>query len=292
MCRKDFKNELGVVLLMLEKITDRIYYMKNSDETDRPVLGLVIGDDFCLIVDAGNSPKHANEFKIEIDKICLPPVKFLVLTHHHWDHTFGLNEWDSITIANNKTSNYLNMYRGIKYDDESLELAKGKGVINDFSIKCIKAEITDRENFSPKNVNLSFDGEMKIDLGGVTCEIRQIVSPHTDDSTIIYIPEEKTLFLGDCIYGRTIQGSSHFDANLLFPMIQIIEEYDAEYYICSHESVCSREEIVSYWEQLNISYSIANKCSSLEEGVVIYKKQFETEPSNDIVFFMKSFGLR
>jgi len=28
---------------MLEKISDRIYYMMNEDETDRPVLGLVIG---------------------------------------------------------------------------------------------------------------------------------------------------------------------------------------------------------------------------------------------------------
>ncbi|MGE7624773.1 MBL fold metallo-hydrolase [Viridibacillus sp. NPDC096237] len=277
---------------MLEKITDRIYYMKNSDETDRPVLGLVIGDDFCLIVDAGNSPKHADEFKVEIDKMGLPPVKFLVLTHHHWDHTFGLREWDLISIANYKTNNYLNMYQGIKYDDTSLELAKDKGVFNDFSIGCIKGEIADRENFLPKNVNLSFDGEMKIDLGGITCEVRQIISPHTDDSTILYIPEEKTLFLGDCIYGRTKQGSNHFDANLLFPMIQIIEEYDAEYYVCSHESVCSREEIVSYWEQLNISFDIANKCSSLEEGVLEYKKRFDLEPSNDTVFFLKSFALR
>ncbi|WP_407701991.1 MBL fold metallo-hydrolase [Viridibacillus soli] len=100
----------------------------------------------------------------------LPPVKFLILTHHHWDHTFDITEWDLLSITNNKTSNYLNMYRGIKYDDKSLELAKGKGVFN----------------------------------------------------------------------GRTKQGSNHFDANLLFPMIQIIE-----YYVCSHESVCSRYSLDS-----------------------------------------------
>lgn len=277
---------------MLERITDRIYYMMNSAETDRPVLGLVIGDDYCLIVDSGNSPKHANEFKMEIDKMDLPPVKYLVVTHYHWDHTFGLKEWDVVSIANQKTKDYLNVYLNIKYDDNSLELAKEKGIFNDFSVNFIKTEITNRENFSLENVDISYDGEMKIDLGGITCELRQIVSPHTDDSTIIYIPEEKTLFLGDCVYGRTKQGYNYFDDKLLFPMIQIIEEYDAEYYVCSHESVCTRDEILSFWEQLNIGYDIANKCSNLEEGLVEYKKRFELEPSNDAIFFMKSFGLR
>lgn len=33
-------------------------------------------------------------------------------------------------------------------------------------------------------------------------------------------------------------------------------------------------------------------CSSLEEGLVEYKKQFDIEPSDDEIFFMKSFGLR
>ena len=277
---------------MLQKITDRTYYMMNRDETDRPVLGLVIGDDCCLIVDAGNSPKHAQEFKMELDKMDLPPVKYLVVTHHHWDHTFGLKEWDVVSIANHKTTEYMNVYRDFEYDDNSLELAKEQGVFNDFSIKCIQAEITDRENFAPELVDVSFEGEIKIDLGGITCEVRQVVSPHTDDSSLLYIPEEKTLFLGDSVYGQTIQGYNHFDDQLLFPLIYLIEEYDAEYYVCSHESVCTREEIVSYWKQLKTGFDFANTYSSLEEGLVAYKKQFDTEPSDDEIFFMKSFGLR
>lgn len=78
----------------------------------------------------------------------------------------------------------------------------------------------------------------------------------------------------------------------MFPMIQILEEYDAEYYVCSHEPVCSKDEIVDFWEQVNIGFAIANKCSNLEEGLVEYKNQFDKEPANDAVFFMKSFGLR
>lgn len=62
---------------MLEKITDRIYYYMNNDETERPALGLVCGNDCYLVIDAGNSPKHAKELKKEIESMNLPPVKYL-----------------------------------------------------------------------------------------------------------------------------------------------------------------------------------------------------------------------
>ena len=47
---------------MLKRLTDRIYYIPNDSKTDRPVLGLICGDKYSLVVDAGNSPTHANEF--------------------------------------------------------------------------------------------------------------------------------------------------------------------------------------------------------------------------------------
>ena len=135
---------------MLEKVTDRIYYYMNNDETDRPALGLVCGNDCCLVIDSGNSPKHAKELKKEIESMNLPPVKYLVVTHHHWDHTLGLSEWNVVTIANEITYEYMKTYCSLKYDDSSLEEAKKINIFNDFSIKCIKEEIEQRDKFNPK----------------------------------------------------------------------------------------------------------------------------------------------
>lgn len=39
----------------LTKVTERIYYLINDRETDRPVLGYIKGDKYSLMVDAGNS---------------------------------------------------------------------------------------------------------------------------------------------------------------------------------------------------------------------------------------------
>ncbi len=276
---------------MLEKISDRVYYMMNQEETDRPVLGVVIGNNSCLVIDAGNSPKHAREFQAELKTMGLPPIKYLALTHYHWDHTLGLSDWDAISIANFKTINSMEQYRQMKYDDASLRLALEEGVLNEFAIKCIKSEIDDRDMFKIRNIVVSYTDCLRIDLGEVTCEIRHIISPHTEDSTIIYIPEEKTLFLGDCIYGSTKNGRNYFDKEKLFPMIDIIEKYQADYFLCAHESMCTKEEMVSYFQQLRTAYNIASKSKDLSEAEIEYENCFNHKLTGDMLFYVKSFGL-
>lgn len=277
---------------MLEKITDRIYYMKHSEETDRPALGLIIGDESCMVIDAGTSPRHVKEFQKEIAELKVPPVKYLVLTHYHWDHTLGLCDWDVVTIAHQAAEVYINRYRDMTYDDKSLDLARDKGIYSNFAIDCIKAEIEDRKHFTVGKVDLFYTDNLKIYLGNVTCEIRHIDSPHTEDTSMIYIPEEKVMFLGDCIYGQTNNGFNYYDHNKLFRMIDTIEQYQADYYLCSHESICPRSEIVEFWQQLRNSYEVASKCTDLKGALSLYQKNHQIEPSQEIEFFLKSFGLR
>lgn len=221
----------------------------------------------------------------------LPPVKYLVVTHHHWDHTFGLSEWNVVTIANQITYEYMKTYCNLKYDDHSLEEAKKNKIFKDTSIKSIKDEIEQRENFHPKNCTLLFSGEITIDLGGITCYLRQIVSPHTDDSTIIYVPEERMLFLGDCNYGYTSQGYNYYNKELMELNINAIKQYDAKYYLCSHESICTKEEMEAYWKQLRMGAKITETCNNIDEAIMEFKKIYNTEPNSDDIFFIRSFGV-
>ena len=48
-----------------------------------------------------------------------------------------------------------------------------------------------------KQADMVFAGELTLDLGGCTVNVFQAEAPHTDDSTLIYVEQDKTLFLGD-----------------------------------------------------------------------------------------------
>jgi glyoxylase-like metal-dependent hydrolase (beta-lactamase superfamily II) len=72
----------------MKKLTENIYYIPHREETDRPVIGLVNGSKYSLIVDAGNSPHHAREILNEIENLGVNNAKYLAITHWHWDHVF------------------------------------------------------------------------------------------------------------------------------------------------------------------------------------------------------------
>lgn len=88
---------------MLNKLSNSIYYLSIQDDRDRPTLGLVCGNKHSLVIDSGNSVQHAKDFLQEIDKLNVPPVKYVDITHAHWDHFLGMNEFDGV-IVNSQTN--------------------------------------------------------------------------------------------------------------------------------------------------------------------------------------------
>src|SRR5947207_15468454 len=49
----------------------------------------IVGNDAVLVFDANGTPEAAAAVLAEIRKITPKPVKYLVLSHWHWDHWYG-----------------------------------------------------------------------------------------------------------------------------------------------------------------------------------------------------------
>ncbi len=128
--------------LMLKQLTDKIYYMPHNNDTDRPTLGLICGSQYSLIVDSGNSPKHAKEFMTALLDMDIPPVKYLIITHWHWDHILGIKEMNLTTIAHHHTKIKLDEMNQLKWDDSSLDHYVKEGRFSEFTINCIKKRDT------------------------------------------------------------------------------------------------------------------------------------------------------
>lgn len=274
---------------MLKKLTENIYYLPQEPKTDRPVLGLIFGKDYSLIVDSGNSPKHARAFLKETGKMNIPPIKYVVLTHHHWDHVLGIQEFKAHTIAHEKTKEAVEKMKQRGFRDEDLEKMNQDGLLTDFSVKCIKAEIPERDDFQMGDINQVYKDSMAIDLGGVVCNLYHVAGSHTDDSTIIHIPQENVMFLGDCGYGTRFDELYGYDRDKLFSMIEKIEKYPADHYVLSHESLCDREEIVDFWKQLKLTGEVVGEESNQEVVKENFLQTMKRKPSEDEKFFLDCF---
>ncbi|MCG3420032.1 MBL fold metallo-hydrolase [Oceanobacillus jordanicus] len=273
---------------MLNKLSDTIYYLSNQDDKERPTLGLVCGDQFSLIIDAGNSPQHAQDFLLEIETLNVPPVKYVVITHAHWDHFLGMNEFNATVIVNRKTNELIKEWQGFSYDDRSLQKYVTVNQMSPICMEILQTDMPNRERFKLKSPDVIFENTLTIDLGNKVCILERIKSTHTDDATIIYIPDEKVVFLGDCAYGTTTNSLFHYKQSLLSPMIKDIQKYDAEMFILGHESICDLNEMNVYWEELTAA-SQAVKSTSVEKAMESFKEENNREPNDNELFFIKAF---
>ncbi|MCT1403716.1 MBL fold metallo-hydrolase [Paenibacillus sp. p3-SID867] len=273
---------------MLNKIRESIYYLTNQNNKERPTLGLVCGDKYSLVIDGGNSVQHARDFLREIGKLNVPPIKYLVITHAHWDHFLGMNEFEATIIVNTRTNEIIQEWRGFSFDDRSLKEYADAKKIDSLCVEIIRSEIPDRDTFQLTSPDIIFEESLHIDLGYKVCVLETIRSTHTEDSTIVYIPDEKVLFLGDSAYGTTKNSLYHFKQSLLLPMIEDIRKYDATHFLLGHESICDTAEMDLYWKEL-ISTSNAVTSASMEKAVEAFEREHNRKPSEDELFFLKAF---
>ena len=173
----------------LKRLTEHIWYMPFEEERDRPNLGYVKGKNRSLAIDAGHSAAHVKEFYGLLEKENLPLPCLTVLTHWHWDHTFGMHAVNGLCVANGRTNRYLGEWKN-KIEKDGLEefLAIHES---------IRREYRDHPAVTVKTADIVFAGELTVDLGGCTVKAMQAEAPHTDDSTIVYVSDDKALFIGD-----------------------------------------------------------------------------------------------
>ena len=176
-------------MMDLKRLTEHIWYMPFEEERDRPNLGYVKGDHWSLAVDAGHSAAHVREFYRLLEKENLPLPDMTVLTHWHWDHTFGMHAVNGLTLANDRTNRYLAEWKDkIEKNGPEEFLAIHESIRREYG--------TDTEVIVRK-ADLVFTGEVMLDLGGCTVKVITADAPHTDDSALVYVEDDKTLFLGD-----------------------------------------------------------------------------------------------
>lgn len=179
--------------MKLERLTDRIWYYPFEQERDRPNLGYIRGDKWSIAVDAGHSREHTEEFYSALRQAGLPLPTVTVITHWHWDHTFGMHAANGLCLANVRTNKHLR---------EFAEHIKGREEERFFSIdERIRREYEGGKPVIVTLADMVFSGEMTLDPGGCPVRIFQSEAPHTDDTTLIHAVNEKVLFLGDSLCG-------------------------------------------------------------------------------------------
>ncbi|TCS93230.1 MBL fold metallo-hydrolase [Hazenella coriacea] len=252
----------------LQRLTDRIFYLTPDAETDRPILAAICGEHQTLLIDAGNSPVHADLFQNECSKHEITNIHMGVLTHWHWDHSFGASRLNVLMIAHEITKKKLEELVSFTWADEDLDQRVKEGVESSFCAEMIKKEYGPNREISIVTPEITFPSKLEIDLGNIHCLVEHVGGDHSSDSSVIFVKEEKVLFLGDCLYPDLYAEQPRYTVDQVLSLLDKLESYDANIYVLSHELPLSKSQFQGYVQLLRLLCQLTTEKNGVEKDMV------------------------
>ena len=167
---------------------------------------------------------------------------FTVITHWHYDHTFGMHAINGISIAHDRTNGFLKDQQKQAVDPSYIEILKKEDVH-------FRKEYYGQDKLTIVLSDVSFSDKLTLDLGGITAQIFHTVSPHSEDTVCVYVPEEKVLFLGDST-SEDFFNDGYMDKDKLKSLMCMIQSTDCKYCILSHCEPLVKEDLLCYLESI------------------------------------------
>jgi len=266
---------------MLNKLTSNLFYLPFDHDTDRPNLGCVVGQDFALLIDAGNSPMHAKCFLDSVLQTIDVPIKYVVITHWHWDHVFGLQSLPFHSIGQELTQEKLKWMQTLSWEDVALDLRVQTGEEIAFCRDMIKKEMPSRHDLTITLLSETYEDTLTINLGNQLVELHHIESEHAKDSTIIYIPNEKVLFLSDCLSPDLYSGEWSYSFSKLKSLLQKIKTFEVDMYLEGHHIPETKEEFWSFFNELLAIGAIVSRARDKEKGYDLFYQERKIKPTEE-----------
>ena len=147
--------------------------------------GFVIGDDGVLVVDAFFNPEAARALVAEIHALTPRPIRYVVNTHYHVDHTGGdavLRDAGAVIIAHRNVRGW--------------ERTNNINLLGDRITPEMRAQIE-----ALPLPDVTTDKDLTVWLGSRKVVVQTVLG-HTGGDLTIIVPDAKVLFTGDMLWRK------------------------------------------------------------------------------------------
>ena len=221
-----FSQNYDSVKIKATKITNSVFMLEGSGGN----IGVLIGNDGVILVDDQFSPL-SEKIKKTITTLSDKPIKFIINTHFHFDHTDGnkpLGGEGAIIVAHENTRKRLTTDQVI-------------GIFN-----------VDQKAYPydalPK---ITFAESVTLNMNGETVQVFHVKNAHTDGDAIIYFKESNVVHTGDVFVRYGLPFIDQPNGGNIDGMISAIEELlkqvnDDTKIIPGHGKISSKKDLEDY----------------------------------------------
>jgi glyoxylase-like metal-dependent hydrolase (beta-lactamase superfamily II) len=194
----------------------------NTTGLGRGNVGAISLKNFIIAVDSTIYAKTAKIFRTNIENHFKLSVKYIIFTHYHADHIFGIGPFKDIVsfcsedMLRNMQSNTIKQAYEQRIKDFSKEDPLAEGVVFELPKIAFNNKLIIRdEDFYIESIH----------TGG-----------HTSGSSIVYFPYEKVLFAGDLIFSNMFPyaGDATCNPEQYIKALEMMKEIKPELIIPGH----------------------------------------------------------
>jgi glyoxylase-like metal-dependent hydrolase (beta-lactamase superfamily II) len=149
--------------------------------------GFVVTPQGVVVIDALGSPTLAEELIAAIRQVTAQPIRYVIVTHYHADHVYGLQAFKALgatVIAQRAGLDYLNS------DTARLRLAASREDLFPW--------IDETTHLVPADRWL--DADTVLELGGEHFHIHHVGPAHTPEDLVVHAEHAGVMFAGDLVF--------------------------------------------------------------------------------------------
>lgn len=217
--------------LSIEQLGENVYALISSiPGVDNA--GFVVGNKGVLVIDAHISVAMAKQIQERVREVTDKPIRYLVNTNYHADHTFGNCAFppETLVIQQRETA-----ARTCCFEHERA-----------FMLPTVNDDPRIFEGVTYRAPDIVFDDRLSIDLGGQTVELHWFGPANTPGDTIVYVPGARAAWTGNVTsgsFGLCLES----DAPSYLAMIsRFVQTLDVERLVSGHAPVSGREVLGNY----------------------------------------------
>lgn len=190
----------------LVQVAERIWLFpaESGNGTVQPNVGVIVTETGSVLVDAGNSPRHGRRILRALAARDLPPVLYVIYTHHHWDHIFGAQVYVAPVVAHDLCHELLVERAARPWGFAYIEDEIRRNPATEPIYTAIQRANDDWQGFRVVLPSLTFTHRMALEVGGRSIGIEHVGGQHAPDSVVVRVRDAGVLFVSDCFYKPTL----------------------------------------------------------------------------------------